>query len=293
MANNSTVKAQRQSLRNIHYAILTSDTPEGAAYETPQPLVGAISASISPTTNQEKLWADDGVFDIASQLGDITLELELAALPMKAQAVLLGHKYEHGVMVQNASDEAPYVAIGFMSQPQRSRPAWSTPGTPSRNGSLTPGRLSPRPPARRGLPSPNGSATYGKHLHRCQYRLDFLHHVDQRCMERNLHDRQHRVERRDIVLLQYMVEHFNCCQYRLDFFHIVDQRCVERDLLHGQYRFQRHQNYDLRGVDFHQDRSGNRMELFHHLDQRRMDRHQQQSHRGVERRHFLLLHYLE
>ena len=29
MANNSTVKAQRQSLRNIHYAILTSDTPEG------------------------------------------------------------------------------------------------------------------------------------------------------------------------------------------------------------------------------------------------------------------------
>lgn len=37
---------------------------------------------------------------------------------MKAQAVLLGHKYEKGVMVQNASDEAPYVAIGFMSQPQ-------------------------------------------------------------------------------------------------------------------------------------------------------------------------------
>ena len=118
MANNSTVKAQRQSLRNIHYAILTSDTPEGAAYETPQPLVGAISASISPTTNQEKLWADDGVFDIASQLGDITVELELAALPMRAQAILLGHRYEHGVMVQNASDEAPYVAIGFMSQPQ-------------------------------------------------------------------------------------------------------------------------------------------------------------------------------
>ena len=41
-------------------------------------------------------------------------------------------------------------------------------------------------------------------------------------MERNLHDCQYRVERRDIVLLQYMVEHFNCCQYRLDFFHIVD-----------------------------------------------------------------------
>ena len=118
MPQNTTVKAQRQSLRNIHYALLTSDTTEGVTYAKPEPLVGAISASISPTTNQEKLWADDGVFDIASQLGDITLELELAALPMKAQAILLGHKYEKGVMVQNASDEAPYVAIGFMSQPQ-------------------------------------------------------------------------------------------------------------------------------------------------------------------------------
>ena len=107
MPQNTTVKAQRQSLRNIHYALLTSDTAEGVSYEKPEPLVGAISASISPTTNQEKLWADDGVFDIASQLGDITLELELAALPMKAQAILLGHKYEKGVMVQNASDEAP------------------------------------------------------------------------------------------------------------------------------------------------------------------------------------------
>lgn len=55
MADNSTVRAQRQSLRNIHYAILSSDTAEGAAYETPQPLAGAISASISPTTSQEKL----------------------------------------------------------------------------------------------------------------------------------------------------------------------------------------------------------------------------------------------
>jgi phi13 family phage major tail protein len=118
MANNSTVKAQRQSLRNIHYAILKTDNADGATYEKPEPLVGAISASISPTTNQEKLWADDGVFDVASQLGDITLELELAALPMKAQAALLGHRYDKGVMIQNARDEAPYVAIGFMSQPQ-------------------------------------------------------------------------------------------------------------------------------------------------------------------------------
>ena len=32
MPQNTTVKAQRQSLRNIHYALLTSDTTEGVTY---------------------------------------------------------------------------------------------------------------------------------------------------------------------------------------------------------------------------------------------------------------------
>lgn len=112
---------QRQSLRNLHYAILTSDTAAGVEYQPPAPLVGAISAKISPTSNQEKLWADDGVFDIASNLCDISLEIELATLPIKAQAVLLGHTYQDGVMTLKDTDEPPYLAIGFMSQPQPGR----------------------------------------------------------------------------------------------------------------------------------------------------------------------------
>lgn len=90
-------------------------------YETRQPLVGAISAKINPTSNQEKLWADDGPFDVASMFGDITLELELAALPLKAQAVLLGHHFEDGMMTLTDTDDPPFVAIGFMSQPSPGR----------------------------------------------------------------------------------------------------------------------------------------------------------------------------
>lgn len=113
--------SQRQSLRNIHYALLISDTSVGTEYATPKPLVGAISAKISPTANQEKLWADDGVFDIANNLGDISVELELATLPLQAQATLLGHTYLDGVMTMKATDEPPYLAIGFMSQPSPGR----------------------------------------------------------------------------------------------------------------------------------------------------------------------------
>ena len=112
---------QRQSLRNIHYALLTSDTAAGVEYAVPKPLVGAVNAKISPTSSQEKLWADDGVFDIANNLGDISVELELAELPLQAQATLLGHTYLDGVMAMKATDEPPYLAIGFMSRVSQSR----------------------------------------------------------------------------------------------------------------------------------------------------------------------------
>ena len=112
---------QRQSLRNLHYALLTEDSKEALAYDTPHPLVGAISAKVSPTSNQEKLWADDAIFDISANLGEITFETEVATLPIKSQAVLLGHKYANGVMTMTDTDEPPYLAIGFMSMPQPNR----------------------------------------------------------------------------------------------------------------------------------------------------------------------------
>jgi phi13 family phage major tail protein len=110
---------ERQSLRNVHYALLLDDPATGMdrpMYKKPQRLAGAVNEKVSPTSNQEKLWADDGVFDISSMLGDIALEIELATLPIKAQAVLLGHEYKNGVMTMKDTDEPPYLAIGFMSQ---------------------------------------------------------------------------------------------------------------------------------------------------------------------------------
>ena len=80
-------------LRNIHYALLQDDTAEGVQYATPEPLIGAVSAKISPSSSSEVLYADDGAFDVANALGDISFEMELATLPLKAQAILLGHTY--------------------------------------------------------------------------------------------------------------------------------------------------------------------------------------------------------
>lgn len=118
--------AQRQSLLNLHYAILASDTGDGAVYQTPRKLAGLISAKVNPSSSQEKLWADDSVADIASALGDITLEIELSSLALHDHGFLLGHSLGMGELVMRDFDEPPYVAVGFMTRyaPNRHRLVW-------------------------------------------------------------------------------------------------------------------------------------------------------------------------
>lgn len=108
--------AERQSLRNVHFALLTSDTEDGVAYKTPEKLIGAVAARITPTSNTAQTYSDDGVSDVVNALSQITVEIDLDRLPLEARAKLCGHTYSAGQMVLKDDDEAPYVALGFMSQ---------------------------------------------------------------------------------------------------------------------------------------------------------------------------------
>lgn len=103
-------------LKNLHYALLTKDDETGVTYGTPTKIAGAINAKISPKSNTETLYADDGPAETATALGEIEVEIEVSDLPLAVQAALFGHKLENGVLTKNASDTAPYVAIGFQSK---------------------------------------------------------------------------------------------------------------------------------------------------------------------------------
>jgi phi13 family phage major tail protein len=99
----------------IHYAIMTDEEQE--TYDTPKPIPGAITGTVSPTTNTETLYADDQAYETASSLGEIELELNVADLPQDVIADLLGATIDaNGVLVQSSKDVAPYVALGFRSQ---------------------------------------------------------------------------------------------------------------------------------------------------------------------------------
>lgn len=103
-------------LRDVYYALLTEDPETGTpTYEAPVRIAGALKATVNPNSSNETLFADDGPFETASSIGQITLELGLADLPLAVQAVLLGHTKAGGVLLRKSGDTPPWVAIGFRS----------------------------------------------------------------------------------------------------------------------------------------------------------------------------------
>jgi phi13 family phage major tail protein len=101
-------------LKNVVYATLTSDPTSGTAtYAAPKTLKGAISAGINPNVSTETLFADDGPYEIATALGGVNLELNVADLDLTTQAELFGHTLTSGILIRKSSDVPPWVAVGF------------------------------------------------------------------------------------------------------------------------------------------------------------------------------------
>src|SRR5690625_4620332 len=104
-------------LRDVHYAILTSDDETGTVYGEVKKIAGAITANLSTTYNTAELRADDGVAETAESKGVTTVSLNVKDLPKEAKADLLGQTInEDGVLIESDDDRPPYVAIGFKSE---------------------------------------------------------------------------------------------------------------------------------------------------------------------------------
>lgn len=95
-------------LTNFKFSVLDDDE----AVSTPQSLGKAVSCKVSIETNSAELYADDGLAesDYSFKKGTITLEVDEDA--DQTFATLLGHTVEDTEVVRNASDVAPYVAVG-------------------------------------------------------------------------------------------------------------------------------------------------------------------------------------
>jgi phi13 family phage major tail protein len=73
-------------LNSLYYAVLTSDTPLAATYNSPVAIAGAINAKISPKSNTETLYCDDGPDETVTSLGEIDVEFETKDIDLNTQA---------------------------------------------------------------------------------------------------------------------------------------------------------------------------------------------------------------
>lgn len=120
------VNSSTLGIKKLVYAIMTDESTETyGSIKVGPPL---ISFKSDAKSEMGKLYADNVVVESATVLGDIGVEFEAQDVPLEVQADLLGHTLDqaNGVLNYNASDKAPYVAIGYqrVKQNGKNRYVW-------------------------------------------------------------------------------------------------------------------------------------------------------------------------
>jgi phi13 family phage major tail protein len=103
-------------LRDIHIAILKTDTAIEVTYEKPIKLERAISAKLTPKMNSENIYSDDSVEEILQVFEGVDVEIEVNQLALTSRAILQGSKIVKGVLIENKDNIAPTIALGFKSK---------------------------------------------------------------------------------------------------------------------------------------------------------------------------------
>ena len=101
-------------VRDLHFAILESDTKEAVTYQAPKLLANAINISIAPSTSTNTMYASDRAVAIANSMGVVEVELEIDQLDPAVVSELLGiERDDKGVLKYTGDIKAPYVSISF------------------------------------------------------------------------------------------------------------------------------------------------------------------------------------
>ncbi len=99
-------------LSNIWWANLTEGANGEASYDGAKTLGKAVSASVSVSNNEAKLYGDDALAESDTSFSNGTITLGVTDDDDAIFAPLLGHSYVDGVVKKNANDVAPYVGVG-------------------------------------------------------------------------------------------------------------------------------------------------------------------------------------
>ncbi|MFI3201886.1 MAG: major tail protein [Eubacteriales bacterium] len=99
---------------NVHYAKLLSNSAEGASFETPIAMAGAVSISLSPNGEPSNFYADGYAYHTISNNTGYDGDLELALIPESFLVDILKEELdENGVLIEDSNVETENFALLF------------------------------------------------------------------------------------------------------------------------------------------------------------------------------------
>lgn len=107
-------KANRINIKNVVYAVVTDDSTTETTYGPIKPVAPAMQVQLTPTVATGDLYGDGVKQETMSKLTGIQLVLDVNKVPIDVRAEINGNTYENGVLVEKATDQAPYIAVGYM-----------------------------------------------------------------------------------------------------------------------------------------------------------------------------------
>lgn len=109
-------KGRRMGLKDIHVALVTTDTATDYITATPVPLMRSLSAKVTEKKTTDTLYSDDSIEDFVESLDSIDVEIDLADLDPEQEALLRGSTFTNGFLVDNENDMSNTVAIGWRAR---------------------------------------------------------------------------------------------------------------------------------------------------------------------------------
>lgn len=119
-------------LSNFHTAIVNKDERDGVEFGAVERIEGAVSVSVSPNTESNTKYADNGPFAVINSLGDIEVNMAAVDIPTKIKKEMYGQKEVNSVVFSNKDDIIKEIALGFEAKIRGggTRFYWLLKGTP-------------------------------------------------------------------------------------------------------------------------------------------------------------------
>ncbi len=102
------------NLRNVHYALVKTNTAEGMTFDTPVAIEGAVSISFSPSGDLSNFFADGYAYYTISNNAGYEGDLELALIPESFLVDVLKEELDNNnVLIEKSNVETQNFALLF------------------------------------------------------------------------------------------------------------------------------------------------------------------------------------